>query len=124
MTSRRAGGDGWRDSAAGPLVRPYAMTRGRTRAAAAELDRGTLVVAVPEPSDAVEWDADRERILLLCAQPRSIADLAAALEIPVVVAKVLVSDLLDEGDLSIPLTPQREPDHALLQAVLDGIRRL
>lgn len=124
MTSRRAATGGWRDGAAGPLVRPYALTRGRTHAAAAELDRATLVVAAPEPAASDEWDADRERILLLCAQPRSVEDLAAALEIPLVVAKVLVSDLLDNGDLSVPLTPLREPDYDLLQAVLDGIRRL
>ena len=124
MRGRRSAGDGWRDSAAGPLVRPYALTRGRTRAAAAELEQGTLVVAVPDPEAGEEWDADRERILELCAQPRSIADLAAALEIPLVVATVLVSDLLDSGDLSVPMATPREPDHALLQAVLDGIRRL
>ncbi|MFR9732143.1 DUF742 domain-containing protein [Saccharopolyspora sp. MS10] len=124
MNARRSAGDGWRDSAAGPLVRPYAMTRGRTRAAAAELEQDTLVVAVPEPEAREEWDADRERVLELCDRPRSVADLAAALDIPLVVAAVLVSDLLDSGDLSVPLAPPREPDHALLQAVLDGIRRL
>ncbi|MBK0870616.1 DUF742 domain-containing protein [Saccharopolyspora sp. HNM0986] len=173
MITRQCTTGGWRDSAAGPLVRPYAMTRGRTRADEIELHRTTLVVATgdppraagptprhaaePVPSDAAdptpdtadqtpdaadsapphaadsapphaadsaEWSADHERILRLCRKPASIGDLAAALEVPVMVATVLVADLLHSGELAVPLAPTREPDQALLQAVLDGIRRL
>lgn len=156
MITRQCMTGGWRDSAAGPLVRPYAMTRGRTRADETELHRTTLVVATGDPpravdsratgstprhaaesvpsdapdstpphaADSTEWSADHERILRLCRKPASIGDLAAALEVPVMVATVLVADLLHSGELAVPLAPTREPDQALLQAVLDGIRRL
>lgn len=158
MITRQCTTGGWRDSAAGPLVRPYAMTRGRTRADEIELHRTTLVVATGDPpraagprprhaaepvlsdaadptpdaadsapphaADSAEWSADHERILRLCRKPASIGDLAAALEVPVMVATVLVADLLHSGELAVPLAPTREPDQALLQAVLDGIRRL
>ncbi|MBQ6642814.1 MAG: DUF742 domain-containing protein, partial [Saccharopolyspora sp.] len=49
MITRQCTTGGWRDSAAGPLVRPYAMTRGRTRADEIELHRTTLVVATGDP---------------------------------------------------------------------------
>lgn len=135
MTPRRACA-AWRDSAAGPLVRPYAMTRGRTRAADSALRRGTMVVAADrptarrtggtarEPAELPEWSADHDRILRICRTPAAVGDLANQLEIPLMVAGVLVTDLLDTGRLEIPLSPVREPDQALLQAVLDGIKRL
>lgn len=106
-------------------MRPYALTRGRTRATEGALRRGTLVVAAERPSEVDdEWSADHERILARCRTPASVGDLARALDVPLMVAAVLVTDLLDAGRLEVPLSPVREPDQALLQAVLDGIKRL
>lgn len=121
-----AGRDNWVDDEAGPLVRPYAMTRGRTRPANRDLNMITLVVAAKDDIDTVTLDADYVAILELCRQPLSIAELAARLDVPIVVVKVLVSDLIEQREVIArnPTRDVRVPDMKLLQAVLDGVRRL
>ena len=116
----------WCDEAAGPLVRPYAMTGGRARPANAELDMMTMLCSMRPPNQVSGYPVEHERVIDLCQQAMSLAELAATLDVPVVVAKVLVSDLVDAGDLVIrpPVTAVAAPDTHLLQAVLDGIRRL
>jgi hypothetical protein len=118
--------DNWVDEEAGPLVRPYAMTRGRTIPANRDLDMITLVVAAKDEIDPVALDADYVTILELCHRPISVAELSAHMNVPIVVVKVLLSDLLERGEI-IARTPARNvkvPDLNLLQAVLDGVRRL
>ncbi|MCE7009709.1 DUF742 domain-containing protein [Kibdelosporangium philippinense] len=121
-----AGRDNWVDDEAGPLVRPYAMTRGRTRPANPDLNMITLVVAAKDVIDTVALDADYVSILELCHQPLSIAELAARMNVPIVVVKVLVSDLIEQREVIArnPTRDVRVPDMKLLQAVLDGVRRL
>ncbi|MBP2330862.1 hypothetical protein JOF56_011247 [Kibdelosporangium banguiense] len=121
-----AGRDSWVDDEAGPLVRPYAMTRGRTRPANRDLNMITLVVAVKDEIDAVALDADYVAILELCRNPMSVAELAAHMDVPIVVVKVLLSDLVERGEVIArnPARDVRVPDMKLLQAVLDGVRRL
>jgi hypothetical protein len=121
-----AGRDSWVDDEAGPLVRPYAMTRGRTRPANRDLNMITLVVAVKDEIDTVALDADYVQILELCRNPMSIAELAAHMDVPIVVVKVLLSDLVERGEVLArnPARDVRVPDMKLLQAVLDGVRRL
>lgn len=116
----------WFDEAAGPLVRPYAMTSGRTRPANAGLDMITMLCSMRPSSQTSGYSVEHERVVDLCQQAMSLAELAATLDVPVVVAKVLVSDLVDSGDLVVrpPATSVAAPDTPLLQAVLDGIRRL
>ncbi|MEV4314705.1 DUF742 domain-containing protein [Actinocrispum sp. NPDC049592] len=123
MTARR---DNWVDEEAGPLVRPYALTQGRTVPANRDLDMITLVVTVRDEIDAAGMDADYVRILELCHQPMSVAELSAHMDVPIVVVKVLLSDLIERGEI-VARTPARDvkvPDLSLLQAVLDGVRRL
>lgn len=119
------GDETWYDDAAGPLVRPYAVTRGRTRASRIELDLVTLVVAVPTPppgSDRLALDLEYEAILRLCRRPTSIAEISAALDLPLGVVKVLVGDLIEQRQVIYRSGLRPAPD--VLQAVLDGIRRL
>jgi hypothetical protein len=120
------GRDSWVDDEAGPLVRPYAMTRGRTRPANRDLNMITLVVAVKDEVDTVALDADYVQILELCRNPMSVAELAAHMNVPIVVVKVLLSDLVERGEVMArnPTRDVRVPDMKLLQAVLDGVRRL
>ncbi len=118
--------DSWFDEAAGPLVRPYAMTSGRARPANGELDMITMVCSMRPSSPASGYSVEHERVVDLCQQALSVAELSATLDVPLVVAKVLVSDLVDSGDLVVrpPISSVADPDAPLLQAVLDGIRRL
>ncbi len=126
----------WFDDAAGPVVRPYAMTRGRTRssAEAARLDLIALVIA--ETGDGTTDEAELQDhtlapehvdIVTLCRRsPQSVAELAAGLDVPVGVVRVLIGDLLD-ADLvrvSRPVPPAELPDENILREVINGLRAL
>lgn len=115
----------WFDEAAGPLVRPYAVARGRTRPTRHDLEMITLVVAVTAELD-MGMDPEYAHIVSICQQPLSVAEVSAMLKLPLVVIKVLLSDLIDRGHLIFRSPPQTSdyPSMELLQAVLDGIRRL
>ena len=118
------GRESWYDEEAGPLVRPYALTRGRTRSDRYQLDMITLVLAVKSAIAAMA--PEYVEILRLCRRPLSVAEVAAGLDLPLAVLKVLAGDLIEEGYL-IYRTPKTETDNkdvTTLQEVLDGIRKL
>lgn len=109
----------------GPLVRPYLLTGGRSRPARSDLELITLVVSVTEDIRE-EISPEHARIVRLCREPCSVAEVSALTDLPLMVVKVLLSDLIERGYLihrSPPTTTER-PSRDLLQAVLDGIRRL
>ncbi|MFG2333934.1 DUF742 domain-containing protein [Streptomyces sp. NPDC048604] len=121
----------WYDDDAGPVVRPYAMTRGRTTAATRHrLD--LIAVVVPEPA---ADDPGRDQTLApehveiveRCSElPQSIAELAAGLDLPVGVVRVLVGDLVDEQLVHVtrPVPPAELPDVSILREVINGLRAL
>lgn len=116
----------WFDEAAGPLVRPYTMTRGRTRHEGPELDMLTQVATARRGTDRSSLSVEHLEILDLCERPLSVAEVAAYLDVPLGVVKVLVSDLLHRADLiaGAPARVLDRPDRNLLQAVLNGVRAL
>lgn len=128
--------DHWFDDAAGPVVRPYAMTRGRTRGAADErMDLIALVIAenVAEVGEPDVVLADRSLapehidIVVLCrSAPQSVAELAAGLDVPVGVVRVLIGDLLAANLVRIrrPVPPAELPDENILREVINGLRAL
>src|SRR5215467_7235293 len=70
--------DHWLDEEAGPVVRPYALTRGRTRPAGEVLDLIALVTAVRGVEvGRVGLDPEHLALLSMCRLPASVADLAA-----------------------------------------------
>jgi hypothetical protein len=81
----------------GTLVRPYLVTGGRTRPVQDGLRVETLVYAMPAALHA-PLKFERRRIVELCQTPRSVAEIAVALALPLGVARVLVADLIT-GDL-------------------------
>ena len=117
-------GQVWFDDAAGPLVRPYAVTRGRTRSPQTELEMITIVVAVQKPDQPMGHRLDPEHldILARCQRPTSVAEISAGLQLPLSVVKILISDLI-ERQLVI-FRAAATPDLHVLQAVINGIRRL
>ncbi|WAL64325.1 DUF742 domain-containing protein [Amycolatopsis cynarae] len=120
-------GDSWFDDDPGPLVRPFAVTRGRAGKDLHNLDIITLVVAVRPESEVAALDREYGEILRMCQRrPLSIAEIAAELNLLLAAVKVLVSDLIDSGHLIFrsPPPPAGRPDIKLLQAVLDGVRKL
>ncbi|WP_229787176.1 DUF742 domain-containing protein [Actinokineospora fastidiosa] len=102
------------------LVRPYAWTRGRTRA------RGDL--AIEALVHTVRLDArtswSSRAITELCRTPRSVAEVAALLSVPLGVARVLIADLAAAGVVRVHATPDGVPDLTMLNRVLTGLRRL
>ncbi|WP_128378475.1 DUF742 domain-containing protein [Streptomyces cavernae] len=121
----------WFDDDAGPVVRPYAMTRGRTTSPGQHrLDLIAVVVAEERSADP-EADhtlsPEHVDIVGLCRDaPQSVAELAAELDLPVGVIRVLVGDLVDEElvHVSRPVPPAELPDESILRDVIDGLRAL
>src|SRR5437879_3053014 len=118
--------EAWFDDAAGPLTRPYTVTGGRTRTGNIGLDLLTLVVAVTSVAEAATMPPEYGRIVRLCQQPLSVAEVAAYLKLPLPVVKVLLSDLIEQRHVIFrsATSMTATPDERILQAVLDGIRRL
>jgi hypothetical protein len=117
----------WLDEEAGPVVRPYAMTRGRTRPTSGEFDLIALVVAT-QPASAVIVGLEPEHIAImkLCQRPLSVAEVSAHLDLPVGIVRVLLGDLLDKGlILTRGPKPAAQPhSQRVLKAVIDGLRSL
>jgi hypothetical protein len=119
------------DADASPVVRPYAMTRGRTSSATRQrLDLIALVV--PEPSAGhrshdQSLSPEHVEIVERCGEtPQSIAELAAGLDLPVGVVRVLVGDLVEDELVHVtrPVPPAELPDVSILREVINGLRAL
>ena len=122
-------GDRWRGRNSGPVVRPYAVTGGRTEPADGEvLDLIAVVVAtgLPAAPEAERPSPEHRRILALCGQQITVADLAADTALPVGVVRVLIADLTLQGAVTVVRqqpTDQRSEKN-VLQEILDGLRAL
>jgi hypothetical protein len=119
--------DRWLDEEAGAVVRPYALTRGRTRPTGGRLDLIALITAVRDVQGSEFGLGPEHRALLrICRRPTSVADLAADLDLPVGVIRILLGDLRERGLINVhnPIPAARLPDRRILQEVVDGLRRL
>ncbi|MCX3062610.1 DUF742 domain-containing protein [Streptomyces beihaiensis] len=125
-------GGQWFGQEAGPLVRPYAMTGGRTTAGpqGAHLDMIALVSAVAAASDGADGAIlapEHRSILELCRTgTQTVAELAADTDLPVGVIRVLLGGLLERGRIEVsgPVPPTQLPDEQTLRDVIDGLRAL
>ena len=125
------GADGkWVARDAGPVVRPYALTGGRTQPTGGEvLDLIAVIVASGQPAgadDPINLSPEQRKILSLSRRPITVADVASDTALPLGVVRVLVADLVLQGRLTIrPRRPVGEqPSTDLLQEVLHGLRAL
>ncbi|MDT3396730.1 DUF742 domain-containing protein [Streptomyces sp. B1866] len=120
----------WFDDAAGRVVRPYAMTRGRTRGLAGGLDLAAAVLATDTaPGSVPDQTLSPEHIDILersRAAPQSVAELAAGLDLPIGVVRVLIGDLMQAALVRVtrPVAPAELPDERILREVIDGLRAL
>ena len=118
----------WLDQEAGPVVRPYAMTHGRTRPSTGQFDLIALVVATQSELPAHSGlGPEHAAIVRICQHPLSVAEVAAYLDLPVGIVRVLLGDLLDRA-LVLARGPQSEtpdgPSQPVLKAVINGLRTL
>jgi Protein of unknown function (DUF742) len=124
------GGDKWRRRDSGPVVRPYAVTGGRTQPADGEvLDLLALVVATGRPAatdDPARLSPEHRRILGLCEQQVTVADLAADTALPLGVVRVLLADLILQGAITVvrQRPPGQRTGNDVLQEILNGLRAL
>ncbi|WP_133912933.1 DUF742 domain-containing protein [Streptomyces sp. NBC_00582] len=124
-------GSQWYDNEAGPLVRPYAMTGGRTKPGptGVRFDLIALVTLDPGAPGAEDLAVGPEHraLLDLCrTETQSVAELAAGADLPVGVVRVLLGDLLEHGCVTVsrPVPPAHLPDERILREVIEGLRAL
>jgi hypothetical protein len=121
--------EGRREDPRGALVRPYAVTRGRT-----EPRQEIALEAVLSASPAAVVESrfaghDKHRIATICEnRAQSLAEIAAYTRLPLGVARVLVADMVAESLLTLhnaaPPVEAYEERMELLERVLSGLRRL
>ena len=111
----------------GPLVRPYAMTGGRTRPRIDIAMESLITTTARGEQDMVGHGPDWQRVVELCvAQVQSLAEIAIHLDVPLGVARVIVGDMAEAGVLDLH-EPSRLDDQLgtyLLERVLSGLRKL
>jgi hypothetical protein len=121
------------DDLTGALVRPYAVTRGRTRprldiaieALVETTNRGRDVVL----ADGARYGREQHYIATLCdGRLQSLAEVAARMQLPLGVARVLIADMAAEGLVAVYEPTSFDGDDSvgteLLERVLSGLRRL
>ena len=127
MTHHDGYGDRWFDREAGPVVRPYAVTKGRTLPAGGEsFGLIDVIFATGEwPPGHFRLGPEHRQILRLCRRPTPVVDVASDIDLPIGVVRVLLGDLASLGMIRV-MSTQREsvPDQRLLRMVLDGLESL
>jgi hypothetical protein len=124
-----------RDEPTGALVRPYAVTRGRTRPKleiALEALVETTVRGRSTPGTSrTGGGSEHQYIAAMCdgGRVQSLAEIAARMQLPLGVARVIVADMATDGLVAVyePTSLEDETDAVgteLLERVLSGLRRL
>jgi hypothetical protein len=127
VTSHGGYGEQWIDQEAGPVVRPYFLTKGRTMSAGADsFDLIDVITATGErPSEHFRPGPEHRRILSLCRSPIPVVDLTSEIDLPLGVVRVLLGDLASEGLVRIHSTKEQPvAGQRLLRMVLDGLESL
>ena len=117
----------------GALVRPYAVTGGRTRpklniaieALVETTDRGRNVTA----REGLARGREQQHIVTLCdGRLQSLAEISARMQLPLGVARVLVADMAADGMVAVYEPTSIDGNDAVgtdsLERVLSGLRRL
>ncbi|WP_329790309.1 DUF742 domain-containing protein [Lentzea sp. DG1S-22] len=109
------------------IVRAYAWTGGRTRSNV-NFEIETLVSANDQSRQSAGiLQAEHQRVVELCHSPRSLAEVAALMRLPLGVVKVLLGDMAERGLVDVHQTASAggdTPDLGLMERVLSGLRRL
>lgn len=114
------------DDGPSSLVRPYAVTRGRTKPRSQLPLEALISTTVTARNEFGNLTPECQAISDLCRDWRSVAEISALLRIPLGVARVLVADMADQGLVQIRTSQHSDsrPNVNLLERVLSGLRRL
>ena len=118
----------WLDAEAGPVVRPYALTRGRTRPVGEAFDLVSTVIATnARIADPGGLGPEHMSVLQFARTPTTVVDIASDVGLPLGVVRILLADLREIGLVTIE-TPvpmkARQVDRNTLREVLHGLRGL
>ena len=108
------------------LVRPYAVTGGRTQPRYQLQIEAMVAASHYEARDLSVLSPECQAILGFCREWRSIAEISAVLRLPLGVARVLVADMAVDGLVRVHQIDHAHgrPDLNLLERVLSGLRKL
>jgi hypothetical protein len=117
---------GLTESQGSPLVRPYAVTRGRTKPRYQLQIEAMVAASHYEARDLSVLSPECQAILGFCRDWRSVAEISAVLRMPLGVARVLIADMAMEGLVRVHQIDHAHgrPDVNLLERVLSGLRKL
>jgi len=111
---------------ASSLVRPYAVTGGRTKPSYQLQIEAMVSASHYEARDLSVLSPECQSILGYCRDWRSVAEISAVLRMPLGVARVLIGDMAMEGLVRVHQADHGHgrPDINLLERVLSGLRKL
>jgi Protein of unknown function (DUF742) len=128
MPSNESNEERWLDAEAGPVVRPYALTRGRTRPSGPAFDLVATVTATrARLRDPGTLGPEHLSVLQLAQVPTTVVDIASDIDLPLGVVRILLADLREIGLVNIqaPVPMKaRQVDRETLKEVLHGLRAL
>jgi hypothetical protein len=107
--------------------RPYAVTKGRTRPASADLAVEALVSTTDLGLSNPPANRMQRSITLMCQEARSIIEIAMHVELPLGATRVLIGDMAERGLVVVHGTIASgaiRPDPDLLERVLETLRAL
>jgi Protein of unknown function (DUF742) len=119
----------WLDAEAGPVVRPYALTGGRTRHTGESFDLVATVAATRATrafADLATLAPEHISVLRLARAPTTVADIASDVDLPLGVVRIILADLRELGLVAIntPVVMAERVDQRTLREVLNGLRAL
>jgi Protein of unknown function (DUF742) len=116
----------WLDAEAGPVVRPYALTQGRTRPTGESFDLVATVMTTHAMADTASLAPEHVSVLQLARAPTTVADIASDVDLPLGVVRILLADLRELGLIAIrtPVAMAERIDKHTLREVLNGLRGL
>src|SRR5436309_8653041 len=113
-------------AAGSSLVRPYAVTGGRTKPRYQLAIEAMVAASHYEARDLSVLSPECQSILGFCRDWRSVAEVSAVLRMPLGVARVLIADMAVQGLVRVHQMDHAHgrPDLNLLERVLSGLRKL
>jgi hypothetical protein len=118
----------WLDAQAGPVVRPYTLTQGRTRVTGEAFDLvSTVSTTGARIANLGALGPEHVSVLQLAQRPTTVVDIASDVDLPLGVVRILLGDLRELGLIAIkaPVPMQaRKVDKNTLREVLHGLRGL
>ena len=109
------------------MVRPYALTQGRTRHTGESFDLVATVMATQAAiTELGSLAPEHMSVLQLARAPTTVADIASDVDLPLGVVRIILADLRELGLVIIrtPVVMAERIDKHTLREVLNGLRGL